>query len=79
MELHYDIVALPKEQWKGTPIPLTTRSDSYYDFELSPLKDAQFLLLGNWQKKRLFTLRRNIISPIHFIRIIGKGQKPMVL
>ena len=33
----YEIVALPKEQWKGTPIPMATRSDSYYDFEISPL------------------------------------------
>ena len=31
------IVALPKDKWKGTPIPLVTRSDSYYDFEISPL------------------------------------------
>ncbi len=36
--MQYDIIALPKDQWKGTAIPLTTRSDSYYDFELSPLK-----------------------------------------
>ena len=35
--MHYDIVALPKDQWKGKAIPMTTRSDSYYDFELSPL------------------------------------------
>ena len=35
--MHYDIVALPKDQWKGTAIPLTTKSDSYYDFVLSPL------------------------------------------
>ena len=33
----YDIVALPKDQWKGTIIPMITRSDSYYDIELSPL------------------------------------------
>ena len=33
----YEIVALPKEQWKGTPIPMATQSDSYYDFEISPL------------------------------------------
>ena len=32
-----DIVVLPKEQWKGTVIPITIRSDSYYDFEMSPL------------------------------------------
>lgn len=32
-----EIVPLPKEQWKGTPIPLVTRSDSYYDLEISPL------------------------------------------
>ncbi len=35
--MQYDIIALPKDQWKGTVIPLTTRSDSYYDVELSPL------------------------------------------
>lgn len=35
--MDYDIVSLPKELWKGTTIPLTTRSDSYYDFELSGL------------------------------------------
>ena len=34
---HYEIVALPNEQWKGTPIPMATRNDSYYDFEISPL------------------------------------------
>ena len=35
--MQYDVIALPKDQWKGTVIPLTTRSDSYYDLELSPL------------------------------------------
>ena len=35
--MHYDIVPLPKDQWKGTPIPMVTGSDSYYDFEISPL------------------------------------------
>ena len=34
-----EIVALPKEQWKGRVIPLVTRSDSYYDFEIDPLDD----------------------------------------
>lgn len=27
----YDIIALPKETWKGTPIPMTYRSNQYYD------------------------------------------------
>ncbi len=31
------IVALPKYKWKGTPIPLVTRSDSFYDIEIAPL------------------------------------------
>ena len=31
------IVDLPKDKWKGTPIPLVTRSDSYYDLEMDPL------------------------------------------
>ena len=33
----YEIVSLPKDRWKGVPIPLTIRSDSYYDLILSPL------------------------------------------
>ena len=32
-----EIIALPKEQWKGTIVPLVTRSDSYYDFSIDPL------------------------------------------
>ncbi|MBQ8396443.1 MAG: GNAT family N-acetyltransferase, partial [Oscillospiraceae bacterium] len=34
--MNYEIVALPKDRWKGTTIPLTTRSNSYYDLEISP-------------------------------------------
>jgi hypothetical protein len=37
MSSDIEIVALPKDKWKGTTIPLTTRSDSYYDFEIDPL------------------------------------------
>ncbi|MBQ6722088.1 MAG: GNAT family N-acetyltransferase [Clostridia bacterium] len=37
LNVHYDIVSLPKDQWKGTVIPMTTRSGSYYDLELSAL------------------------------------------
>ncbi len=35
--MQYDIIALPEDQWKGATIPMTTRSGSYYDFEISPL------------------------------------------
>lgn len=31
-----EIVALPKEKWKGVLVPIMTRSDSYYDLEMSP-------------------------------------------
>ena len=37
MENEYKIIPLPKEQWKGTRIPLITRSDSYYDLVIKPL------------------------------------------
>ncbi len=40
MDNEIEIVALPKEQWKGQIIPLTTRSESYYDFEIDPLNEA---------------------------------------
>lgn len=32
-----EIIALPKERWKGTVIPLAVRSDGWYDFEIQPL------------------------------------------
>ena len=32
-----EIVALPKEIWEGVTIPLVTRSDSYYDLNITPL------------------------------------------
>ncbi len=32
-----EIIALPKDKWKGTTIPLVTRSDSFYDLEMAPL------------------------------------------
>lgn len=40
----FKIVALPKEQWKGRTIPLTTRSSSYYDFEIDPLNSEGCLI-----------------------------------
>lgn len=33
----HEIVALPKERWKGTPIPLVTRSKNYYDVEMTEM------------------------------------------
>ena len=35
-----DIVTLPREQWQGVKIPLTVRSNSYFDVQLRPL-DAE--------------------------------------
>lgn len=35
-----EIVFLPKDRWKGTPVPLTYTNDSYYDLEISPLKET---------------------------------------
>ena len=32
-----EIEFLPKEKYKGTPVPLTYTNDSYYDLEISPL------------------------------------------
>lgn len=33
-----EIVFLPRDKWKGVPIMMVTRSDSYYDFEISPFE-----------------------------------------
>ena len=35
-----EIVFLPKDKWKGTPVLLTYTNDTYYDFEISPLNEA---------------------------------------
>ena len=34
-----EIVLLPKEQWKGTIVPLGTKSDTYYDVVIEPLDE----------------------------------------
>ena len=34
---NFEIVFLPKEKWKGTIVPIATKSDSYFDFEITPL------------------------------------------
>ncbi|MBR1440114.1 MAG: GNAT family N-acetyltransferase [Lachnospiraceae bacterium] len=44
MSKEIEIVALPKEKWKGTPIPLVTRSDSYYDLEIEPLDQKGYTI-----------------------------------
>jgi len=28
--MQYDIIALPKDRWKGTAIPMTVRNGSYF-------------------------------------------------
>lgn len=35
-----EIIVLPKEKWKGVPIPLVTKSSSYYDLEMHPLDSS---------------------------------------
>ena len=35
-ELIPEIVALPKEQWKGAVLPMLIRSDSWYDLDVRP-------------------------------------------
>ncbi|MBO4389591.1 MAG: GNAT family N-acetyltransferase [Lachnospiraceae bacterium] len=37
MKNEFEIIELPKEKWKGYPIPMITRSESYYDVEIDPL------------------------------------------
>ena len=38
--MQHEIIPLPKARWKGEIIPMTTRSRSYYDFEITPLDGA---------------------------------------
>ena len=35
-----DIVPLPKEEWKGTPIPMRYTTEEYYDLEITTEADA---------------------------------------
>ena len=39
-EKRYEIIHLPKEQWKGIPIMMITRSDSFYDVAISPMDES---------------------------------------
>ena len=36
----YEIIALSKDKWKGTIIPMIIRSDSYYDFKIDPFDNS---------------------------------------
>ena len=38
--MNYEIVALPKEKWKGTVIPIRYTTDAYFDLELTETVDA---------------------------------------
>ena len=60
--MQYEIVALPKEQWKGTTIPLTTRSDSYYDFEIKPLDSEGCTSFRNTTESELVENIRDYIK-----------------
>lgn len=35
----FNITELPKDKWKGVPIPCVVKSDSFYDFIIEPLDD----------------------------------------
>lgn len=36
----YSIKHLPKERWENTPIYMVTKSDSYYDVEITPMNES---------------------------------------
>ena len=40
MNSNFEIIELPKENWKGVSIPLLTRSDSFYDLIMDPLDSS---------------------------------------
>lgn len=40
MDLHYKIIPLPKEKWKGTLVPIRYTTDAYYDLELTESETA---------------------------------------
>ena len=69
----YEISAFPKDKWKGTIIPMTIRSDSYYDFEIRPFdKNGCRISMVN---RRSFIIRKNMIFRIHYIRNTGKMRR----
>ena len=37
MDRKYEIIELPRENWKGVAIPLVTKSDSFYDLIIEPM------------------------------------------
>ncbi len=79
--MNYEIIPLPKDRWKGTAIPLVTRSDSYYDFELSPLngEGCTVSIVRKTAEKEIVHTPEEYDSLIPFTRIIGRGRKPTVL
>lgn len=40
MKNDYEIIPLPKKEWKGTPIPMVTESEEYYDVHIEKQIDG---------------------------------------
>lgn len=62
--MHYDIVALPKDQWKGTTIPLITTSDSYYNPILASVIKDEVESVDKNVCEMLFRLAGQSILPL---------------
>lgn len=55
MKEEYEIIPLPREEWKGTPILMVVESEEYYDVHVA--KQADGYLMSLKKKKALPTIR----------------------
>lgn len=77
MDLHYEIIPLPKDKWKGTLVPIRYTTDAYYDLELT---EGETAFTAQMVKSALICRsrirRRNTITRTGSIRITGKRPRP---
>lgn len=80
MNSNFEIIELPKENWKGVSIPLVTRSDSFYDLIMDPLDSSgcKISLIRKKAEKEIVHTPEEYDSLIPCIRSIMRKRKPMV-
>lgn len=73
MNLHYKIIPLPKEKWKGTLVPIRYTTDAYYDLELT---ESETAFTAQMVKKRFDLPVTHTPEEYNYIRITGKRPRP---
>lgn len=71
----FEIVPLPREKWKGTPIPMRYSTTEYMDVAIERTEEGFLVKMGKSpSRSQLHILRRSMTSRTGCIRSIGRKR-----